>query len=164
MVWFILDKEKRRREPHDKVTMRERLVALESKYECLIAQNGEMFNKLFLDNGQKSIVSTIHLHEDNIAENREAIIKLEEEAKDRFDKIDNKLDHIHECIEKAKIFNVLTILEGVFSFGKTTGGKIIRVILILSLGGTLSPIFHYLVQEFVYNVYPPPVVPSQPNQ
>ena len=156
VAWFSLPWESHRKVPDtsglsesDKISIGERIVALEAKYEVLMKQNETMFDKMFLDNGSTSIITAVKLHEDNIQENRDAIVKLETQVAERFDKIDKKLDHIHECIESAKVFNIFNILEHLFKFGETTGGKVVRVMLILLTGGVLSPIVINLVEYFL---------------
>lgn len=149
--WFTLPNFKKNKPP-DEVTINERIVALEEKYINLAEQNQIMFQKMFLDNGSKSLVSAVHLHDDNIAENKESILKLEEEVTQRFEKIDKKLDDIHDCIASAQVFNVFNIIDHLFRFGETNAGRIIRVCLILLLGGITSPMLVNKIESFIKNV------------
>lgn len=119
---------------------KDKLVKIESKLEAVTEKIDSVYHRMFFSDGKsKSVVSSIDVHDGDIKENREAIVKLEMEVKQKFDRISDKLDDIQDSMHKASVFNVINILESIFSFSKSRSGMLIRFVMIVSVTYAISP-------------------------
>lgn len=130
-------------------------VKLAQQIDNLEKRLDEVYQRMFIDNGHDSVVCSVNTQRGDIQENRDSIINLKEEVKEKFDHIDKKLDKIDQSIQEATVFSVFHIFETFFQFGKTNRGQILKFFLIIMLGWISSPYIGSginLVKEMIHEI------------